>query len=174
MDALRYPIGPFVAPAEVSPEDRARYIQQIADVPSSLRLAVDALKPDQLEEPYRPGGWTARQVVHHLADSHLNSYLRFRLALTEEEPTIKTYYEDRWAELPDSRNAPTEISVSLLESLHRRWVLMLTALREEEWKRSFRHPELGVLRLDHNLALYAWHGRHHVGHIRSIAERASG
>jgi hypothetical protein len=173
LDHLRYPVGRFVAPAEVSPEQRDLFIQQIAEAPANVRHALGALTPMQLDTPYRPGGWTARQVVHHLADSHLNSYLRFRLTLTEEEPTIKPYHEDRWAELPDSRNAPPEVSLSLLAALHERWVMMLRALREEEWKRSFRHPELGVMRLDLNLALYAWHCRHHVGHIRSIPERSA-
>jgi hypothetical protein len=122
--------------------------------------------------PYRPGGWTVRQVVHHLPDSHLNSYVRFKLALTEEGPTIKPYYEDRWAELEDARHAPLNISLTLLESLHRRWVMLLRSLAEKDFARTFLHPELGVMSLEKNLSLYAWHGRHHVAHIMSLRERS--
>jgi uncharacterized damage-inducible protein DinB len=132
---------------------------------------VKGLSAQQLDTPYREGGWTVRQVVHHVPDSHLNSYIRFKLALTEEEPTIRPYMEDRWAELPEARTAPIELSLSLLEDLHKRWILMLRAIQPTEWKRTFRHPEIGPMTLEKNLALYAWHGRHHVAHVTALRER---
>jgi hypothetical protein len=168
---LQYPIGRFEFPREVSSEDRARFIQEIADTPANLGAAVAGLSAGQLDTPYRPGGWTVRQVVHHVPDSHMNSYVRFRLALTEDEPTIKPYDESRWAELADSRTARIETSLALLESLHERWVLLLRSLSPADFRRQFRHPELGVVSLEKNLALYAWHGRHHVAHIHSLRER---
>jgi hypothetical protein len=168
---LRYPVGRFKFPDAVSSDDRAKFIDQIAETPAKLRAVVTGFSDQQLETPYRPGGWTVRQVVHHVPDSHLNSYMRFRLALTEDEPAIKAYHEDRWAELPDARTAPVEISLALLESLHRRWVALLRSLSDEDWKRTFRHPELGLLSLEKNAALYAWHGRHHVAHIAGLRER---
>src|SRR5579864_1069823 len=168
---LRYPVGQFQFPDAVSAEERKRYITEIAEAPAKLRSAVGGLSDQQLDTPYRPGGWTVRQVVHHVPDSHLNSYVRFRLALTEEEPTIKAYFEDRWAELPDARTAPVEISLRLLECLHARWVGLLRSLTDAEWKRTFRHPELGPISLEQNAALYAWHGRHHVAHILNLRER---
>jgi len=132
---------------------------------------VAGLSQEQIDTPYRPGGWTVRQVVHHVPDSHLNSYIRFRLALTEQEPTIKPYDEKRWAELADSRTGPMEVSLALLESLHARWVLLLRALTAADWKRTYRHPELGVVNLERTASLYAWHGRHHVAHITSLRQR---
>ena len=132
---------------------------------------MQGLSQEKLNTPYRPGGWTVRQVVHHLPDSHLNSYVRFKLALTEDEPTIKPYYEDRWAELQEAKTAPIELSLALLDSLHKRWVLMLRSMKSEDWKRTFRHPDLGVVSLEKNVALYSWHGRHHVAHITSLRER---
>ena len=132
---------------------------------------MQALSEARLDTPYRPGGWTVRQVVHHLPDSHLNSYVRFKLALTEDEPTIKPYYEDRWVELQEAKTAPIELSLALLDSLHKRWVLMLRSMKSEDWKRTFRHPDLGVVSLEKNVALYSWHGRHHVAHITSLGER---
>ncbi|HLI30711.1 MAG TPA: putative metal-dependent hydrolase, partial [Terriglobia bacterium] len=143
----------------------------IEEVPARLRAAVKGLSDAQLDTPYREGGWTVRQVVHHLADSHMNSYVRFRLALTESEPTIKTYDQTRWAELRDARTAPVEPSLALLESLHKRWVLLLKSLEAADFSRTFRHPDRGTMTLDQNLALYAWHGRHHVAHITSLRER---
>ena len=139
--------------------------------PAELRAAVHGLSPEQLDTPYRLEGWTVRQVVHHLPDSHMNSFIRFKLALTEEEPTIKPYDEDLWARLGDVRNTPVEVSLRLLESLHQRWVVLLRSLGDEDWPRKFRHPELGVMSLERNLALYAWHGRHHVAHITALRER---
>jgi hypothetical protein len=171
MDDPSFPVGRFVAPEAITPADRERFLIEIEEAPARLRAAVSGLTEAQLDTPYRDGGWTVRQVVHHLPDSHLNSYTRFRLALTEDEPTIRPYQEDRWAELPDARTAPVEISLALLESLHRRWVLLLRSLTPEQWALRFRHPDLGTVPLERNLALYAWHGRHHVAHITSLRER---
>jgi uncharacterized damage-inducible protein DinB len=155
----------------VSAAERAEMIQLLEDTPARLRRAVEGLVEGQLETPYRPGGWTVRQVVHHVPDSHINAYVRFRLALTESTPAIKTYEEHLWAELPDARTAPLEISLPLLEALHRRWTLMLRALDEAQWKRPFRHPEMGEMALEQSLAHYAWHSRHHVAHITRLRER---
>jgi len=147
---------------------RDAWISEIERAPALIRAAVNALPEGGLDKPYRPGGWTARQVVHHVADSHMNSYVRFRLALTEDEPTIKTYEEARWAELEDARSAPVEISLQLLDALHERWVRLLRSLSDADYAKKFRHPELGEVTLTRNVALYAWHGRHHEGHIRLI------
>ena len=171
ISGLRYPIGKFNFADAVTPEDRVKFVDQIADAPVRLKAAVAGLSDQQLDTAYRPGGWTVRQVVHHVPDSHLNSYIRFRLALTEDQPTIKAYHEDLWAELPDARTAPAALSLVLLESLHRRWVALLGSLSEQDWKRSFRHPELGLISLEKNAALYAWHGRHHVAHVAGLRER---
>jgi len=171
MSDLRYLIGKFTFNGSPTEQARNKFIDDIEQAPSRLRAAVQGLSQEQLDTPYRPGGWTVRQVVHHVPDSHLNAYVRFKLALTEDEPTIKPYHEDRWAELQESRNAPIEISLALLESLHQRWVLVLRAIKPEDWKRAFRHPELGVVSLEKNVALYSWHGRHHVAHITSLRER---
>lgn len=171
---LRYPIGKFERPAApLTTEQRRQFIDAIAETPERLAAAVAGLTPAQLDTPYRPGGWTVRQVVHHLPDSHMNSYVRFKLALTEDEPTIKPYDEARWAELADSRETPVETSLALLENLHDRWVLLLRSLAPADWSRKFRHPALGPMSLDQNLALYAWHGRHHVAHITALHERNS-
>jgi uncharacterized damage-inducible protein DinB len=155
----------------ITTEKRQLYIEQIAETPAKLRAAVDGLSSQQLDTPYRPGGWTVRQVVHHLPDSHLNSYIRFKLAMTEDEPTIKPYHEDRWAQLEDARTAPVTTSLSLLESLHSRWILFLRSLTPEDFGRTFQHPEMGLMNLEKNLCLYAWHGRHHVAQINSLRER---
>jgi hypothetical protein len=171
MEDLRYPVGKFRFPDSVSAEDLTRFIEQIADTPAHMRAAIAGLADDQLDTPYRPGGWTVRQVAHHVPDSHINSYVRFRLALTEEDPLIKPYEESRWAELPDARTLPVEPSLALLENLHARWVPLLRSLSGTDWKRSFRHPELGLVSLENNAALYAWHGRHHVAHITALRER---
>jgi len=155
----------------VGDERRREWIEAIAQTPEKLRAAVAGLSPEQIDTPYRPGGWTVRQVVHHVPDSHLNAYTRFKLALTEQEPAIKTYDEKQWAELEDARTAPLDISLALLDTLHRRWILSLRSLRAADYARTFRHPEIGVVDLDKYLALYAWHGRHHVAHITSLRER---
>ena len=168
---LRYPVGVFRFPKSVSAEDLTRFIDQISDAPARLRAAMAGLADAQLDTPYRPGGWTVRQLAHHVPDSHINSYVRFRLALTEDDPVIKPYEESRWAELPDARTAPVEVSLALLENLHARWVPLLRSLSGADWKRSFRHPELGLVSLENNAALYAWHGRHHVAHITALRER---
>ncbi len=168
---LSYPIGKFKWEGDATDEQRQQLIDEIAGTPARVRAAVEGLSAEQLETPYRPGGWTVRQVVHHIADSHLNSYVRFRLALTEDEPTIKPYHEDRWAELDDARTAPLEVSLALLESLHERWVQLLKSLKAEDFARTFKHPEMGVVSLDKNVGLYAWHGRHHVAHITGLRER---
>ncbi|MGQ0721471.1 MAG: YfiT family bacillithiol transferase [Candidatus Eiseniibacteriota bacterium] len=172
MTDLRYPIGPFQWDGDTSPPRRASRVDEIAAAPAKLRAAVQGLTPDRIDTPYRPGGWTVRQVVHHLPDSHLNAYTRFKLALTEDAPVIKPYLEARWAELPDTRVAAIEISVALLDALHARWVALLRSMTAEQFARGFRHPELGrTLTLDETLALYAWHGRHHVAHVTSLRER---
>jgi len=171
MTDLRYPIGKFHFDGPPTEEQREKFIDEISQAPANLRAAVKGLLDQQLDTPYRPDGWTVRQVAHHVPDSHLNAYVRFKLALTEPEPTIKPYAEDLWAQLPDTQTTPVDVSLTLLESLHNRWVRLLRSLKPEDWKRSFRHPELGLVSLEKNLALYAWHGRHHVAHITSLRER---
>ena len=173
MTDLRYPIGKFhFDGSSTSTENqKQKLIDDIAAAPANLRAAVKGLSPQQLDTPYRPEGWTVRQVVHHVPDSHLNAYIRFKLALTEEEPTIKPYAEDRWAQLADTQATPVEVSLTMLDSLHDRWVRLLRSLQPEDWKRTFRHPELGLVPLEKNLALYAWHGKHHVAHISALRER---
>jgi uncharacterized damage-inducible protein DinB len=168
---LSYPIGRFEWPESATAEMRARSIGEIQAAPAWFRAAVQGLTGQQLDTPYRPGGWTVRQVVHHVADSHLHSYIRFRLALTEDQPTIKPYDQDKWAELPDARTAPVETSLRLIESLHQRWVLLLRSMSDADFARTFLHPERGVMRLDVTLAMYAWHSRHHRAHITGLRER---
>jgi uncharacterized damage-inducible protein DinB len=168
---LQYPIGRFKLEGPPTPQEIGRAIDEIAQAPAKLRAAAEGLSPEQLDTPYRPGGWTVRQVVHHVPDSHLNSYCRFKLALTEDEPTIKAYHEDRWAELDDSRSAPIEVSLAMLESLHKRWVLLMKSLAPGDFARTFRHPEIGLVSLAKNVCLYGWHGRHHTAHITSLRER---
>jgi hypothetical protein len=171
MTDLRYPIGKFHFDGPPTEEQRREFIDDISQTPANLRAAVKGLSAQQLDTPYRPDGWTVRQVAHHVPDSHLNAYVRFKLALTEEEPTIKPYAEDRWAQLADTQATPVEVSLTMLDSLHDRWVRLLRSLQPEDWKRTFRHPDLGLVSLEKNLALYAWHGRHHVAHIASLRER---
>ena len=173
MDDLRFPVGKFHHEGSVNDQQKQAFLDEIEQTPAKLRAAVGGLSDSQLDTPYRPDGWTVRQVVHHVPDSHLNSYVRFKLALTEDEPTIKTYAEDRWAELSDTKATPIEVSLVLLESLHHRWVRLLRSLTPDEWKRRFRHPELGPMTLEKALALYAWHGRHHVAHITELRKRMS-
>jgi hypothetical protein len=168
---LRYPIGKFRFEGALSQAERLDLIGEIERVPGAMAMAVQGLTPAQLDTPYREGGWTVRQVVHHVPDSHMNAYVRFKLALTEQEPTIKTYAEERWAELPDIQATPVELSLTLLERLHKRWVALLGSLEPEQWKRTFRHPELGPVSLEMALAMYAWHGRHHVAHITELRKR---
>jgi hypothetical protein len=169
---LGYPVGRFEWPQSVSRQEREAHIGEIAAAPARFREAVRGLDDCQLDTPYRPGGWTVRQVVHHFADSHINSYVRFRLALTEDDPVIKPYDEKKWAELPDGRSAPVEVSLQLIDSLHQRWVTLLRSLSDAEFARTFRHPELpGAMRLDIYLASYAWHCRHHAAHITALRDR---
>jgi hypothetical protein len=172
MTDLSYPIGKFHFAGSLTNDQRNRLIDDIEAVPTHMRAAVAGLSPQQFDAPYRPGGWTVRQVTHHVPDSHLNAYVRFKLALTEDEPTIKPYEQQLWAELPDTKQTPIEVSLALLDSLHDRWVRLLRSLGAADWRRSFRHPELGVVGLEKNLALYAWHGRHHVAHITGLRERS--
>jgi uncharacterized damage-inducible protein DinB len=171
MEDPRYPIGTFKAPDTFTPASRAEFIAQIDELPHRLREAVHRLSAEQLQTPYREGGWTLAQVVHHLPDSHMNAYIRFRLALTEDVPTIKAYDEVKWAELHDAGSSDIEPSLVLLEGLHARWVRLLQRIAPEEWSRAFVHPERGRVTLDRNLALYAWHGRHHVAHITRLRQR---
>jgi hypothetical protein len=167
---LSYPIGKFERPGSVSAGQREQWIGEIAAVPDGFRATVSGLSEEQLDTPYRPGGWTVRQLVHHVADSHINSFIRFRLALTEDQPTIKPYDEKKWAEICDSR-LPIDVSLQLLESLHHRWVVMLRGMSEGDFSRTFRHPESGVFDLNDSVALYAWHGKHHQAHIANLRKR---
>jgi hypothetical protein len=193
----RYPIGKFAPPAEITPEVRAVWIKEIAALPENFRAALDGLNDDQLDTPYREGGWTLRQVAHHVPDSHMNAFIRFKWALTEDMPTIKAYDEATWAGLPDVENTPVETSLHLLEALHRRWVALLENLNDADYKRAFIHPEFlpdniqmsnkastdwldksaggdlppYVFLLEKVLGLYAWHGKHHTAHITALRDR---
>jgi hypothetical protein len=171
MTDLRYPIGKAEMAARLDDGQRRELIDRIEETPARLRAAVAGLSDEQLDTPYRPDGWTVRQVVHHLPDSHLQAYARFKLALTEEEPPIKTYDEARWAELPDTHAVPIEVSLVLLENLHRRWVALLRGLPADAFARTLRHPDHGIINLNQLLGMYAWHGRHHVAHVTSLRER---
>jgi uncharacterized damage-inducible protein DinB len=167
----RYPVGKFEQPKEVTPALRQAAMDEIAATPAKLRAAVAGLKDAQLDTPYRDGGWTVRQVVHHIPDSHMNAYIRLRLALTETEPTIKPYEEGAWANLDDAKNAPVDVSLRLLEPLHERFVRVLQAMKPEGFARTLLHPEHGVRTLDWLLFLYAWHGRHHTAHITELRKQ---
>ncbi len=172
MEELRYPIGRFKCPQPITKEDVANFINEIARLPTLIAEAVEGLTDQQLDTPYREGGWTVRQVVHHLADSHTNSYIRFKWAITEDKPVIKAYFEDRWATLADASAAPVSISLHFLTALHARWVYFLRSLSEEALNREFIHPESGkAIDLKRNIALYAWHGNHHLAHITNLKER---
>src|SRR3954470_4957697 len=169
---LRYPVGKFDFDAPISEADYPRMIALIAETPGALRSVVSGLTRDQLETRYRPGGWTVKQVVHHVPDSHMNAYTRFKLALTEDEPTIKPYDEAAWAELADSRRVPIEVSLDLLDALHMRWVALMRSMEPSDFNRAVKHPEHDrILTLAQMLGLYAWHGRHHVAHITSLRKR---
>lgn len=173
MTDLRFPIGKFHHEGPLTDRQKEGALHNIAETPANLRKAVKGLSDVQLDTPYRPGGWTVRQVVHHVPDSHMNAYIRFKLALTETEPTIKPYEQQLWAELADTKSTPVEVSLALLDSLHDRWVRLLRSFKLEDWKRTFRHPELGTVSLEKNLALYAWHGKHHTAHITELRKRMS-
>lgn len=171
MTDLRYPIGKYAFPAEVSPAQAAQWLKEMEELPGALRKAVAGLSDQQLDTPYREGGWTVRQVVHHLADAHLNNYVRVRLALTEETPAPKSWEEQLWAELPDARMGPVEVSLQLLAAVHGRWALLLHSLAPADWTRGFAHPNRGVVTIAQDLGLYTWHGRHHTAHITGLRER---
>jgi DinB superfamily len=173
MSDPRYPIGRFTYSQPPSDEQRKEMIADVAQTPAKLRAVVHGLSAQQLDTPYREGGWTVRQVVHHVPDSHMNAYIRFKLAMTENEPTIRPYDEAAWAQLADTQSTPVEVSLALLESLHDRLVRLLNSLKAQDWKRNFRHPELGTVPLEKSLALYAWHGKHHIAHITELRKRMS-
>jgi DinB superfamily len=168
---LQYPIGKYEPPKQITGADVAEWLRDVEELPANLKRAVAGLDDRQLDTPYRPGGWTVRQVIHHLADSHLNSYSRFRWGLTEDTPAVKSYEESTWAELADAKTAPIEMSLSLLTGLHARWIMLLRSLSEADLKRTILHPEWGEINLDWMLSLYAWHSRHHVAHITNLRER---
>ncbi len=171
MEELRYPIGQYMPPDPITAEHITDWIEEIEALPARLAAAGIGLQEQDLDTPYRPRGWTIRQVVHHVADSHMNAYIRFKLSLTEENPTIKPYFEDRWAELPDSE-APIGLSLPLIDALHRRWGRVLRGMAATDFARTYFHPDLGqAYRLDYVLGLYAWHGNHHLAHITSLRER---
>ncbi len=174
MDAqndLRYPIGKFTKPAVIDSSVRIQFVKQIEVAPAALRLAVEHLSDPQLDTPYRDGGWTIRQVVHHLADSHMNAYIRFKLALTEDLPIVKPYDEALWAQIPEAAHAPVALSLDLLEALHRRWIACIRELSDRQFDREFRHLERGDMSLNEQLADYAWHGRHHIAQITGLKQR---
>jgi hypothetical protein len=171
MHDARYPIGKFERRAQLTGEERRSLIEQMSAAPVHMRNAVDGLTPAQLDTTYREGGWTLRQVVHHVPDSHLNAYCRLKLALTEDTPIIRPYDEARWAELADSHDTPIATSLAMLESLHDRMVCLLRSMKAADFQRQLKHPESGTMSVDNLLALYAWHGRHHVAHITSTRER---
>ncbi|REJ81384.1 MAG: putative metal-dependent hydrolase [Bacteroidetes bacterium] len=171
-DAVRYPIGKFKTPESYTDDDFRKWIHAIDHLPSALKKAVTGLSDSQLDTPYRDDGWTIRQVVHHLADSHMNSYCRFKLALTEEIPSIRPYFEDRWAKQADAKHAPVDVSLKLLEALHQRWVYFLRSMGPKDWERKFYHPESRKeFELRTILALYAWHGEHHLNHILNLKKK---
>jgi len=171
LEELRFPIGRFNLPASSLAADRAANIETLRVLPVRLRDAVSGLSDAQLDTPYRDDGWTVRQVVHHVADSHANCYIRFKLALTEDWPTVKSYDEAAWAELADSRRLPVDVSLGMIEALHGRWVELLESLSEEDFQKGFNHSELGRQNLAKVLAIYDWHSRHHTAHITSLRAR---
>ena len=168
---LRFPIGPYVAPDAIAAEHLARWIDEIASTPAAMRAAVSGLNETQLNTPYRDGGWTVRQVVHHVPDSHIHAYVRMKSALTEENALVRAYDEQKYATLPDYRDTPIQVSLTLLDSLHTRWVVLLRSLTDVDLARIYVHSENGPTRLDHQIAHYAWHSRHHVAHITELRRR---
>ncbi|HYT73549.1 MAG TPA: bacillithiol transferase BstA [Vicinamibacterales bacterium] len=171
IDDPRYPTGTFTYNPSITPDGRTRAIAAIRETPAELRAAVRGLDDRQLDTPYRDGGWTVRQVVHHVPESHMNAYIRFKLALTEDNPTIKPYAEDAWAKLADVKRTPIETSLGLLDALHQRWVTLLELLKPDDFTRPLVHPESGPLTLDYLLQMYAWHGKHHVAHVTTLRQR---
>ena len=168
---LRFPIGKLVKKSQLSPEERRAAVEAIAAAPRELRLAVNGLTDAQLDTPYRPDGWTVRQLVHHVADSHMNAYGRFRLAFTEENPTIKPYDEAKWAELDDARTLPIEISLTLLDAMHGRLEALLRSSPVDSFQRTLSHPDIGPMTVDTLLSIYSWHGRHHTAHVTALRDR---
>jgi len=166
----RYPTGRFTYDPETTPAKRAAWVAAIGSFPTELRAALEAIPADRIDTPYREGGWTGRQVVHHVADSHINAYVRFRLALTESGPIVKPYEESVWAELPDAKTEPPSVSAAILEGLHRRLYVLLASLGPDDFARPALHPQHGAITVDWLLQMYAWHGRHHLGHLRMIAK----
>jgi uncharacterized damage-inducible protein DinB len=171
MNDLRYPVGKYSFDPSVTAQKRQAWIRQIADTPRAIRAAVAGLTDRQFDTPYRPGGWTIRQVVHHVPDSHLNAYCRFKFGLTEDHPTIKPYDESAWALVADTAKTPPEVSLALLDALHQRWVILLESMDDAQFARTVTHPEHGSISLDWMLQMYAWHGPHHTAHIRGVRER---
>ncbi|HEY4051000.1 MAG TPA: putative metal-dependent hydrolase [Acidobacteriaceae bacterium] len=171
LEALRYPVGQWGCPATLLASERRSAIAILRELPPKLRSAVGDLSPEQLDTPYRPGGWTVRQLVHHVADSHMNAYTRVRLALTEDWPTIKPYEEGLWAKLPDALQMPPTVSLDLLSALHLRWTELFGSLAEADWKRGYLHPENGRQSVEQVLSVYAWHSRHHLAHVTELRTR---
>jgi uncharacterized damage-inducible protein DinB len=171
LDGIRYPIGRVTIVDDVTPADRSRWIEQIADAPVKLRSALAGLSDRQLDRRYREGGWTLRQVAHHLADEHLNAFGYFKKAVTEDEPLVNVYEEPRWAETKDAREAPIELSLDLLTALHGRWISLLNSLEQKDFARAYQHGRRGRVSLDEAIQLYAWHGLHHTAHITGLRDR---
>jgi uncharacterized damage-inducible protein DinB len=170
-DVLRYPVGKFSPAPPAAPDQRTTWIREIAGTPAALRAAVANFSDRQFDTPYRPEGWTVRQLLHHVADSHMNAYCRFKFALTETHPTIKAYNEADWANVADTARTPPHVSLALLDALHQRWVILLESMSDADYARTLQHPERGSLTLDWMLQLYAWHGRHHAAHITELSKR---
>lgn len=172
LNPLQYPIGKFSAPEIITPELRAEWIEIISDLPGQLADLLANVDESLLEKPYRPGGWSARKVIHHLYDSHINSYIRFKMALTEDNPTIKPYDENTWAEMPDGNEAPIQWSIEGIKYIHLRWVYLMKTMQESDWSKTYLHPERGIsYRLDRVLGIYAWHCVHHLKHVESVLGR---
>ena len=171
MTDLRYPVGKLTYDDQVTPGKRTAWMRQIAEAPAALRAAVSGLSEAQLDTPYRPDGWTVRQVVHHVPDSHMNAYIRFKWTLSEDNPTIKAYDPQAWARIADTNLTPIEVSLDLLDAVHKRWLVLLESLQEGDWTRPLMHPENGPMTLDRLLQMYAWHGRHHAAHITELRKR---
>jgi hypothetical protein len=172
LEHLKYPVGRFQKPSELCKEHRAGWIKIIEELPEKLKKEVSGLSDAQLDTPYRPEGWTVRQTIHHFADSHINAFIRFKLALTEDKPIIKPYFEDKFAKLPDTAKAPIESSLNILDGIHKRFTILLNSMTDEDFERKYIHPELGrEISLKENLALYAWHSKHHLAHITKLKKR---
>jgi uncharacterized damage-inducible protein DinB len=171
MADLRYPVGKLTYDDQVTPGKRTAWMRQIAEAPAALRAAVSGLSEAQLDTPYRPDGWTVRQVVHHVPDSHMNAYIRFKWTLSEDNPTIKAYDQQAWARIADTKLTPIAVSLDLLDAVHKRWMVLLESLQDSDWTRPLMHPENGPMTLDRLLQMYAWHGRHHAAHITELRKR---